>query len=166
MRIRVQLPDRLAQAGGRDLDRDPGCGDRLYYLLVQLLLERAVGAGAEDLDDVGMRQRIEEARPRRRGQLVEVPPPGRVDADRVDQPRAPVDREVADEVDGAEEKVPRIRREQGARLLLAAPLVVDLQPELHGQAAPLRLDDRPDVGLQVEDAPLRLVRDMPQRTRL
>ena len=60
---RVELADRLAQAGGRDLDRDAGLGDRLDGGLVevaQVALGQRPGA-APDLDQVGVGEDVEEA---------------------------------------------------------------------------------------------------------
>ena len=61
---RVELADRLAQAGGRELDRDAALGDRLDRGLVEgarVALGQRPGP-APDLDQVGVGEDVEEAR--------------------------------------------------------------------------------------------------------
>ena len=76
-----------------------------------------------------------------------------------------IDSETVDEVDGAEQIVPRIGRENLRRLALAAGNVIDLEPELDRQPPLLRLDDRTDVAVEVVDAALEhrlLVPEVPR----
>src|SRR5262249_13638971 len=61
---------------------------------------------------------------------------------------------------------PGIRREQLREPLLLRPDVVDLERELHGQALPLRLEDRAAVLVEVEVAADGLVRKRPELARL
>src|SRR6266568_1939082 len=77
-----------------------------------------------------MRERVEQSAPRRVPQPDEVAPPGFVRAELLDQPWLLVDWEAVDEVDRAEQIVPRIGREDVRGLTLAAGEVVDLEPEL------------------------------------
>ena len=62
-----------------------------------------------------------------------------------------------DLVDGTEQEVPRVRREQVLRLALAARNVVDLEAELHGKAASLRLEHGVHVDVEVVDAAVDVV---------
>src|SRR5204862_1330104 len=130
-----------------------GCGDLVGDLGV---VERP-GAIAEDLHEVGMRQRVEEPTACSAGERLEVPPPRALDSDLVDEARLAVDGEPVDEVHGPEEGGPRIRREQCTPLVLTAGPVVDLQPELDRQAAPPRLPGPRDVRLEFLAAAPRLV---------
>ena len=157
-RIRVQLSMRLVQARARDLDRDA--------------VERArdpipvpVDLVAEELHQVGVREGIEEPASCRAAERFVVPAPSLLGPDGLDEARHSIDPEPVEEVDRAQDVVPRIRRERLRRLLLAAGLVVDLDPELHGMAAALRLDDGLHVRLDVVDAPLEVIGHRPERTR-
>src|SRR5262249_12811080 len=58
------------------------------------------------------------------------------------------------------------RLEQRPRLVLAARPGVDLERELHREAALARLQHRIDVRVEVVDAALRLVRHRPERAQL
>ena len=136
---RVELADRLAQAGGRDLDRDPALGDRLDRGLVeaaQVALGQRPGP-APDLDQVGVGEDVEEAasgrtRPAPRssapdlvGVALALPD---VVAVVVDGAR------LADEVDRADDVVEVARLEQRRGALLGAGDVVALDPELQRRA--------------------------------
>ena len=71
-----------------------------------------------------------------------------------------------DVVDGTEQEVPRVRREQILRLALAARNVVDLEAKLHGKAASLRLEHGVDVDVEIVDAPVDVVGLHPELPRL
>ena len=74
---RVDLADRLAQPGGRDLDRDAGLGDRLDERLVveaRVALGRRP-VGAPDLDQVRVGDDVEEAGAGQLGRQREVAAP-------------------------------------------------------------------------------------------
>src|SRR5207342_2042243 len=121
----------------------------------------------EDLHEIGMRQRVEQTAASSRSQGLEVQAPGLLDAEHVQHPRLfAVDAEPVDEVHRPEEIVPRIRRKDRARLVLMTWHVVDLEPELHRQAALPRLDDRSHVRIDVVHTALELVRNLPQGTTL
>src|SRR2546430_457931 len=104
-----------------------------------------------------MRERVEQSAPRRVPQPDEVAPPGFVRAELLDQPWLLVDREAVDEVDRAEQIVPRIGREDVRGLTLAAGEVVDLEPELDREPSLLRIDDRAHIAVEVVDAALEHV---------
>ena len=73
----VELADRLAQARGRDLDRDPALGDRLdrgLVVVARVALGQRPGA-APDLDQVGVGEDVEEARAGALGERLEVAAP-------------------------------------------------------------------------------------------
>src|SRR5919201_782159 len=145
MGIRVELADGLSETRRRHLDGNPGGGDRFGSLLVQLLLETALRPGAEDLDEIRVREGIEEPRFGGGRELVEIAAPRVRDPDCVDQTGSAVDTEAVDEMDGPEQVVPGVTGQQPTSLVLAAALVVDLEPELHRQPAVLRLEDGIDV---------------------
>jgi hypothetical protein len=73
----VELADRLADAGGRDLDRDPGLGDRFDRGLVEAP-QVAIGQrprAAPDLDQVGVGEDVVEAGAGAVGDRLEVAAP-------------------------------------------------------------------------------------------
>ena len=116
-----------------------------------------VELGAEDLDEVGVRERRRRSPPRRRARRA----PRSSDATDLGadaSPTRPGSASIAEPVEPvhrAEQVVPRVRRERPRRARPAASrLVVDLEPELDREARPLRLDHRVDVGLEVVDAAL------------
>src|SRR3954453_13962581 len=82
------------------------------------------------LDEVGMRERVEQPAPRRVPQPDEVAAPGLGWAKLLDEPGLLVDGKTVDVVDRAEQVVPRIARQQVRGLALAAGDVVDLEAEL------------------------------------
>src|SRR5207249_1523165 len=73
-----------------------------------------------------------------------------------------VDREAVDEVDRAEHVVPRVRLEQLRDPYLDPGEVVDLEPELHREAAALGFENRLDVVVEVVAAALEHPRDLPE----
>src|SRR6266513_1669223 len=150
------------EAGGGDLDADTRGFDRVGRLLVQPLDRLRVRPRPVVLDEVGMRERVEQSAPRRVPQPDEVAPPGFVRAELLDQPWLRVDREAVDEVDRAEQIVPRIGREDVRGLTLAAGEVVDLEPELDREPSLLRIDDRAHIAVEVVDAALEHVRLVPE----
>src|SRR4051812_27972379 len=162
VRMRVQLAHRLAHPGRRYLHRDARLRDRIDDLRV---VER-VDAVAEDLDQVGMRQRIEQAAARRAPKLVEVPPPRLLHADLADETRLAVDAEAVDPVHRAQQEVPRIRRQQCPRFVLASGHVIHFEAELDRQPALTRTDDGVDVRVKVVGTALGLVRHRPERSEL
>src|SRR6185437_1091888 len=163
LRMRIQLTDRLVQPRRRDLDGNARIRDRSDDRPV---VERR-GTLTEDLNEIGMRQRVEQSAASSRGQRLEVQSPGLLDAEHVQHPRLlAVDAEPVDEVHRPEQVVPRIRGKDRARLVFTTWHVVDLEPELHRQAALPRLEDRSHVRIDVVHAPLQLVRNLPQRTTL
>src|SRR2546430_10009528 len=109
-----------------------------------------------------MRERVEQSAPRRVPQPDEVAPPGFVRAELLDQAWLLVDREAVDEVDRAEQIVPRIGREDVRGLTLAAGEVVDLEPELDREPSLLRIDDRAHIAVEVVDAALEHVLLVPE----
>ena len=123
-RRRVELADGLAQAGGRELDRDTALGDRLDRGLVE-------GAGVAlgqrpslppDLDQVGVGEDVEQARAGGLGERLEVAAPDLVGvaAPLPDVEPLVVDRVVADEVDRADDVVEVARLEQVRGAVLGA----------------------------------------------
>src|SRR4051794_6603073 len=158
-RLRVEASVRLVQAGGRDLEARA--------------VERVEDGApvprqhvAAELDQVRGRERVEKPGAGGGSELVGVEAIGLLHPHSLDGARLGVDRKLSDVVDGAEQEIPGIRLEQRVRLLLAAALEVDLEPELDRQAAALGLEHRLDVRLDRVDAALDLVRDRPERTRL
>src|SRR2546430_11239882 len=109
-----------------------------------------------------MRERVEQSAPRRVPQPDEVAPPGFVRAELLDQPWLLVDWEAVDEVDRAEQIVPRIGREDVRDLTLAAGEVVHLEPELDREPSLLRIDDRAHIAVEVVDATLEHVLLVPE----
>ena len=147
---RVELADRLAQAGGRDLDRDPALGDRLDRRLVegaQVALGQRPGA-APDLDQVGVGEDVEEAGAGALGERLEVAAPDLVGvaAALPDVPAVVVDGGVAlaDEVDRADDVVELARLQQRRGALLGAGDEVALDAELQRRRA-----DELAVGVEV-----------------
>ncbi len=145
---RVDLADRLAQAGGRDLDRDPALGDRLDRRLVEVArvaLGQRPGA-APDLDQVGVGEDVEEAGAGALGQRLEVAAPDLVGVALAlpDVPAGVIDRGVADEVDRADDVVEVARLEQRRGAVLGAGDEVALDPEPQRRAA-----DELAVGVEV-----------------
>src|SRR5580765_260040 len=76
--IRVQLADGLAKAARGNLDRDTGPGDRIDHAPMELTLDRPRRALPEHLDQVGVRERIEEAAARGRRKRFEIAAPRRL----------------------------------------------------------------------------------------
>ena len=161
-RVRIQLANRLVEPRGRHLHGNAGICNRSHH---RPIVERR-RARAEDLHEIGMRERIEEPAPRSRRERLEVQPPRFLDPQAVDQTRLSVHAPLPDVVQRPEQVVPGIGREELARLVFAARHVVHLEPELHGQSATARRHDRGNVRLDVVDAALRVVRHRPQRARL
>src|SRR5919204_4600310 len=164
--IRIHLADRLPQPRRRDLDADAGRVDRVCGLLVQPLHLLRVGPCPMVLDQVGMRERVEQAAPRGVPQPDEVPPPGLVRWQLFLDPGERVDAKAVDEVDRAQQVIERVPAEQLRHLGLVSRHVVDLEPELHGQPALLRGDDGPHVRVEVVHATLHLGRFRPELPRL
>ena len=109
-RRRVELVDWLAQAGGRDLDRDPGLGDRFDRgLVVVARITRGAGPSrAPDLDQVGVGEYVEEPTASRLGEVLEVALPDPVGVAALELPDIPavlVDCALTDEVDRADHVV-------------------------------------------------------------
>src|SRR6266513_2186471 len=124
------------EAGGGDLDADTRGFDRVGRLLVQPLDRLSVRPRPVMLDEVGMRERVEQSAPRRVPQPDEVAPPGFVRAELLDQPWLLVDREAVE--------------------------VVDLEPELDREPSLLRIDDRAHIAVEVVDAALEHVLLVPE----
>ena len=161
---RVDLADRLAQAGGGDLHRHAGVEHRLDRRLVVEarvgvrhgpcrapdLHEIWVGDDVEDAGQRGLRERLEVALPHALGRRLPAPDVGLV---------VEVDGVVADEVHRADHVVPLVRVEQVRHPVLAAGDVVGLDPE--PQVGVLAHEG--DVGVQVVDgvrAPERVLPDV------
>src|SRR3954452_9552503 len=159
---RVELADRPTQPRGRHLDRDATFGDRVGDRCVV----EPVDPVAEDLDEVRVGEHVEDAAACGVRENREVALPRRLDTKGIDQPRLAVDRVPVDEVDGAEQEIPRVRVENRARVVSAPRLVIDLEPELHRQPLFLRGDDCTDVRTEILPAEVDLVRHMPQRACL
>src|SRR5206468_6402279 len=117
--MRVQLPHGFPQTRGGYLDRHTRFGNRVRHRSVVELRTLA-----EDLQEVGMRERIEQAAARRRLEPLEISSPGLLDADRIEEPRLGIDPETVDVMHRPEEEIPRVRSEQLARLLLTTGHVV------------------------------------------
>ena len=137
---RVELADRLAQPGGRDLDRDPALGDRLDRRLVEVArvaLGQRPGA-APDLDQVGVGEDVEEAGARRTRRAPRSsaarPRRGRPLPSQTSQPSWSTAR-LADEVDRADHVVEVARLEQRRGAVLGAGDEVALDPEPQRRAA-------------------------------
>ena len=116
----IELADRLAQARGGDLDRDPALGDRFHRRLVegaQVALGQRPRA-APDLDQVGVGEDVEEAGAGAVGERLEVAAPDLVGvaAALPDVEAVVVDGRVAlaDEVDRADDVV-EVARAPAAR---------------------------------------------------
>jgi hypothetical protein len=114
------------------------------------------------LHEVRMAERVEETALSRTRQQLVVTAPSLLGADAPDQARFRVDALVADEVDRADQVVPGVRRQDLPRLLLFARHVVDLEPKLDGQALPLGLGNRVDIGLERVVTALEVVLHRPQ----
>src|SRR6266571_2832556 len=163
LRVRIELAHRFAEPGGRYLNRNAGSGDRIRHRPV---IERR-RTEAEDLDKIGMRERIEQPATSRGRKRLEVQPPRFLDTHGIGQQTLlPIHAQLTDVVHGAEQVVPRIGRQELACVFLAARHVVHLEPELHRQPTPARGHDRLDVRLDVVHATLRHVRHAPQRPQL
>ena len=130
---RVDLADRLAQPGGRDLDRDAALEEALDGRLV-VAAQVALGlrrVAAPHLHQVGVGHDVVEPGARRLAERVEVALPdllGRLAA----APHAPVvhvDRLVAQEVHRADDEVPLARVEEVGDPVLGARHEVRLDPE-------------------------------------
>src|SRR5437764_1045352 len=165
-RIRVELADRLVQAGRGDFDAGARRFDRVGGLLVEPPGRLRVGPRPMVPDEVRMRERVEQPAPRRVSQPDEVAAPGFVRAELLDEPGLLVDRKTVDVVDRAEQIIPRIRREQVRSLALPPGNVVDLEAELDGQPALLCPGDRTYVAVEVPRAPIEHVLLIPEVTRL
>ena len=145
---RVELADGLAEARRRDLNRDPAVGDRCDGRLVEMTgiaLGQRVRA-APHLDQVGVRQDVEEPRPGALGKCLEVAPPNLVGVARPlpDVPARMVDGVIADEVNGADHVVEVASRQQLGGASLGAGDEVALDPQLQ-----LGASDELAVGIQV-----------------
>src|SRR2546430_17552409 len=90
-----------------------------------LLVRRA---HPEDLDEVRVREAVEEAAPGGVAQPDEVAPPRLADRELVHEPRLLVDRKAVDEVHRAEHVVPRIRLHHPRAPRLASGAGVPLPP--------------------------------------
>src|SRR5215207_5461650 len=137
-RRRVELADRLAQAGGRDLDRDAALGDRLdrgLVVVARVALGQRPGA-APDLDQVRVGEDVEEARAGGLGEGLEVASPDLVGvaAALPGVPARVVDGLGADEVDRADHVVelPRLEHRGGAVLCAGDEIALDPQPQRRG----------------------------------
>src|SRR5439155_23836679 len=73
--VRIELTHRFVESRSRHLDGNAGIGDRGHDRPV---VERG-RTRAEDLHEIGMRQRLEEATPRSRRERLEVDTPSFVD---------------------------------------------------------------------------------------
>ena len=163
--VGVELGDGLPETAGGDLDGESGRRSRESGPLVQLGQQDRVGAPAEDLREIGMREHVHGLRDRQLAERVDVALPALVDRHHLPHARRHVDGHPVQPVHRAEQVVEGIRLEQlgQARLLLAD--VVDLEAELHRQPLPLCLEHRIAVVVQVVDAALRQVGDLPRARR-
>src|SRR5581483_2365357 len=118
----------------------------------------------EDLRQVGMGEDVHG-----RGELrqrLEVPAPDVFDLPALPDSRPGVDGLPVEPVDRPEQVVPRVRLEDLGKAPLPLTDEVDLDPELHRQPSLLGLEHGVAVGVEVVDAALALVRDLPQLARL
>ena len=147
---RIQLAGRLAQARGRDLDRDPGGGDRICRLLVLAVHDRPARGVAEHLGQVEVREHVEEPGGGRRPHLGEVAAPDLVDRHVLpDREVGMVDRQAAQPVHGAEDEVEIAMLDERRELVLAPLDPVELDPAGDGLAVgPHRRHVGVEVGLR------------------
>src|SRR5439155_17177031 len=157
---------RLPQAGGRDLDTDPRGGDLARRLTLELPPKVDTRSPAEDLGEIEMGEDVDRPAARQLGDGAEVALPNLLD--RCVRPHSGlhVDGDRAEPVHGSEQEVPRIRADELRQPVLAIADVVDLEPELHREVATLCLDDGFAVRLEVEDAALVEVGNVPHLERL
>src|SRR5262249_11098202 len=164
--VGIELADRLVAAGRGDFGADARGLDRVGGFSVQVARFLVRRSHAEELDQIRVRERVEEAA------SSGVPDPGEVAAPRladrqpVHKPGLLIDREAVDEVHRAEHVVPRVRLEQLGEPALRAREVVGLEPELDRQPAPLGLENRVDVLVEVVAAAIEHPRDVPEVARL
>ena len=90
----------------------------------------AAAADAEDLHEVGMGEDVCEAAPGEVAQSFEVAPPDVLDGHGIPEARLHVDGLSVDQVDGPEQVVPRVGREDLGELAVAAGEPLELEPEL------------------------------------
>src|SRR6266566_5632950 len=166
LRVGVELADRLVQAGRGDLDADARCLDRVRRLFVQPLDRLVVRAWPVVSDQVGVRERVEQPAPGGVPQPDEITPPGLIRAELLDEPRLLIDGKTVDEVDRAEQVVPRIGRDDVAEVGLRAREIIDLEAKLDWQAALLRLHHGPHVLVEIVDAALEHVLLFPKGSGL
>src|ERR1044072_4758360 len=131
----VDLANRLAQPGGRDLDRDPAGSDRFNRRLVEeagIALGQRPGA-APNLDQIRVGEDVEEATVSALSKRVEVAPPDLVRVAPVlpDVPTLVVDRALSDEVDRADHVIEVVCLQQGRGAILGAgnEVALDSQPQ-------------------------------------
>src|SRR5260221_5523423 len=134
----IQLTDRLAKPGGRDLNRDPARRDCLHRRLIEateVALRQRPGA-APDLDQVGVGEDVEKAAAGALGERLEVAPPDLVGVppSLPDVPALVVDRRLTEEVDRADHVVEVTRLEQVGGAVLGSGHEVALDPELEAGA--------------------------------
>src|SRR2546425_9428067 len=114
LRVGVELAHRLVQTGRGDLNADAGRLDRVSRLLVQPLDRLVVRTWPVVSDQVRMRERVEQPAPGGVPQPDEIAPPRLIRAEFLDEARLLIDGKAVDEVDRAEQVVPRIRRDDVA----------------------------------------------------
>src|ERR1044072_757763 len=161
----IELADRLAQPGGRDLDRDPARRDRLHRRLLEVA-RVAVGQWpppAPDLDQVGVGEDVEEARAGALGERVEVAAPDLVSValPLPDVPALVIDGGLPDEVDRPDHVVDLTRLAQVGGPVLGPGDEVALAPQPQPGAA-----DELAVGVDVVDRVLLPERVAPDVERL
>ena len=115
-------------------------------------------AAPEDLDQVRVRENVDDPAAGESTQVVEVALP-----DLADRPVLPgavleIDRLTVDDVHGPDQVVPGIGLERFGELRLPPVEPVDFEGELHREALALGLDDRVDIGLEVVSHAISLVR--------
>ncbi len=109
-----------------------------------------------------MRKAVEETRSRGVAEPDEVAAPGLSGRQLLGEAGLLVDREAVDEVHRPEHVVPRVRGEQLGDAGLDPREVVDLEPELHRQAAALRLENGVNVVVEIVVAALQHPGDLPE----
>jgi len=130
---RIELPDRLAEPGGGELDGDAGLGDRAHgdVVVVAQVALRPGALGAPVLHEVRMGEHVEE--PTRRGlrEPREVRPPDLVGGVRAGPHvvLVVVQAALAEEVDRAEHVVPRMRLQERGHAVLAPGDEIGLDAE-------------------------------------
>src|SRR5262249_46885233 len=164
--VGIELAPRLVQAGRRDLDADARRLDRGSGLEMEVVRLLVACPHTGDLDEIRVREDVEETRPGGVAEPDEIAAPGLASRKLVRERRGLVDREAVDEVHRAEQVVPRVRLEQLPDPDLGPREVVDLEPELDRQTAALRLLDRGDVVVEVIGTALEHPRDLPEALAL